>query len=305
MLQIKLARRVLVAYDVAASAEEAVSYLGAMQGEARVVAGGTDLMPQIQRGELRANHLVDVSQIPALRRLSVSPDEVLIGGATPLSRLASHDKLAARCWLLPEAARAIGTPMVQRLATVGGNVACGWGNSEVALCLLALDAEAEINGYMGPQWVSVHSLYKGGGISRIDATREVLTAVRFRPLDQGQGSALARLAVSPRPERAALVGAVIVAFQAGTAQDEWPFVDWATVALGVERSMPHRYVEIEAALADAPLPVARGVLADGIRDALLELDAEHPARQRLDEAVDMMTDCWDRACHRARGTASH
>lgn len=303
MLQIKLARRVLVDYDVAASVEEAVSYLGALQGEARVVAGGTDLMPQIQRGELRASHLVDVGQIAALRRLSVSPDEVVLGGAVPLARVASHDKLAARCWLLPEAARAIGTPMVQRIATIGGNVACGWGNSEVALCLLALDAEAEINGYMGPQWVPVRSLYAGGGLSRIDATREVLSAVRFRPLGQGQGSALARLAVSPLPQRAALVGAVIVALKADGAS-EWPSVDWAAVALGVERSTPHRHADIEAALTGAPLQVARGMLCDGVRDALLELDAEHPALQRTDEVLAMLSECWDAACRRARGSAN-
>jgi len=250
---------------------------------------------------LQANHLVDVSQIAALRKLSVSPDEVLLGGAVSLARVASHDKLSAHCWLLPEAACAIGTPMVQRLATVGGNVACGWGNSEVALCLLALDAEAEINGYMGPQWVPVRSLYAGDGASRIDATREVLSAVRFRPLDQGQGSALARLAAPSIAHRAALVGAVIVALESDGERAEWPFVDWAAVALGVERSTPHRYAEIESVLAGAPLPVAKGLLADGVRDALLELDAEHPARQRMDEALAMMAECWDRACRRARG----
>jgi len=301
VLQLKLARRVIESYVVAASVEEAVSHLSALQGEARVLAGGTDLMPQVQRGELRASHLVDVSQIAALRKLTVAADEIHIGAAVSLARLASHDKLMSLCWLLPEAARAIGTRQVKRLATVGGNVACGWGNSEVALSLLALDAEAEVNGYMGPQWVPVRSLYAGGGLSRLDATHEVLSAVRFRPLDQGQGSALSRLNTTDGPQRAALVGVVIVALDASDAQAEWPLVDWAVVALGVEKSAPRRYVELEGALSGAPLPIATGLLADGVRDAVIELDSEHPARQRLDEAVATMSAGWERACQRARG----
>ena len=85
MLQIKLSPRVLFDYYAASSVEEAVSYLGAHQGEARVVSGGTELLPQVQRGELAAGHLVDVSQIAALRRVAVGADQVVIGGAAPLS----------------------------------------------------------------------------------------------------------------------------------------------------------------------------------------------------------------------------
>jgi len=209
-----------------------------------------------------------------------------------------------RCWLLPDAARAIGTPMLQRLATVGGNVACGWGNSEVALALLALDAEAEITGYIGPQWVPLHALYMGGGLSRIDATREVLTAVRFRPLEQWQGSALTRLAIGAAPGRAALVGAIIAALQAPPSGDAWPLVQWAVVALGTARDAPRRYPTIEEALVGAPWPIARGLLSDGVRDILLDLAADHPARQRLDEAVALMGACWECACQRAAATGS-
>lgn len=301
MLQIKLSPRVLFDYYAASSVEEAVSYLGAHQGEARVVSGGTELLPQVQRGELAAGHLVDVSQIAALRRVAVGADQVVIGGAAPLSRLAAHEKLNARCRLLPVAARSIGTPALQRLATAGGNVACGWGNSDVALALLALDAEAEISGYMGAQWVPIRSLYVGGGHSRVDATREVLSALRFRPLDRGQGSALVRLEASAGPGRADLVGVTIVELAPDASATAWPVVSWAAVALGVAREPPQRYPEIEQALLGAPWPVARGLLSDGVRDVLASLDVEHPANRRLDEAVALLATCWERACQRARG----
>ena len=304
MLQLKLAPRVLFDYYVASSAEETVSYLSAHQGEARVVAGGTQLLPQIQQGELTAGYLVDVAQIAALRKLSMAPEGLVIGSAISLSRLVTHEKLASRCPLLPEAARSIGTPALQRLATVGGNVASGWGNSDVALALLALDAEAEITDYMGSQWVPIRSLYVGGGHSRVDATREVLSAVRFRPLARGQGSAIVRLEPAGRHGRADLVGVTIVELTPGPNGTAWPEVSWAAVALGLASEPPQRHGDIEQALLGAPWPVARGLLSDGVRDVLAAVDASHPANQRLDEAVVLLAACWERACQRASAAMS-
>jgi len=299
VLQIKLPARVLEDYFVASSVAEAVSYLDAQQGEGRVVAGGTELMPALQRGELRAHHLVDISQIASLRKVFVSAEEIVLGGAVPLSRVVNHGELAARCALLSEAAGAIGTPRLRRVATVGGNLASGQGNSDVALALLTLDAEVEVAGYIGAQWLPVRALAMGGGQSRLDATREVLTAVRFRPLGEGQGAAIVRLEADDAPARAPLVGVALVSLQPPTDGTEWPVVQWASLGLGLAQSGPQRLSTLEEALVGAPWPAARGVLADGIRDVLLALAVEHPAHQRLDEAVTLLAACWDIACQRA------
>ena len=299
MLRIKLASRVLTDYYFASSTAEAVSYLGASEGLARTVAGGTELMLQIQRGELQAPHLVDISQVAALRKIAITPSEVLLGSVVTLSRPLSHEKLHEVCPLLGEAARCIGTPMLRRLATVGGNVASGWANSEVALALLALEAEAELTGYTGAQWVPMRSLYVPTGSSRIDATHELLTALRFRVSDQQQGCALGRLAVQGRPVRSPLVGVTIVSLWPPAGGSEWPTVQRAVLALGAERIPPRRYALVEDALVGTPWPMARALLADGVRDAILEIDPMHPAHQRLDEAVSMMSECFERACLRA------
>jgi len=145
------------------SVEEALAALAAGNGQARVIAGGTDLVLQVQRGERRASLLVDVSRIEALRGIREADGFIFIGAA------------------------------IRNVATLGGNVVNAQPAADAALALLVLDAEAEIVSTTGARWIPVADLYKTAGVSAVDSTCELVRAFRFRMPAEQTGSAYRRL----------------------------------------------------------------------------------------------------------------
>lgn len=96
--------------------------LGHGQG-CRYIAGGTDLVPNMRRGLLPAQRLVDVSELPELRRVAALEDGSLgIGAATTLAELAAHPLVASHVPALAAAARAVAGPQHRIAATLGGNL---------------------------------------------------------------------------------------------------------------------------------------------------------------------------------------
>lgn len=172
-------------YFFASSVEEAIGFLTSHRGEARLIAGGTVLMPYVQRGECMASRLVDVSGVGALRVLEESRGGIHIGSAITLARIAESELLANRLPLLAAAARQMCTPRLRRLATLGGNLTTAVGSFGGALSLVTLGAEAEIRNFTGAQWLPVESLYERSGLSRVDSTSEIVTALRV-PVSDGR-----------------------------------------------------------------------------------------------------------------------
>ena len=69
-------------YVEANSIEDAVALLAAQPGDARLVAGGTDLLSEMKEGVVRPRRLVSLGAIPGLRGISQAPDGLSIGAMT-------------------------------------------------------------------------------------------------------------------------------------------------------------------------------------------------------------------------------
>jgi len=101
---------------------EAVRLLGEHRGRAKVLAGGTDLLAGIEQGIYRPDRVVDVSEIPELRRAEVVADEIVLGAGVPLADLEGLEPLRWEFPALLECVRQIATPQIRNMATVGGNL---------------------------------------------------------------------------------------------------------------------------------------------------------------------------------------
>ncbi len=105
-----------------AGAAEAIALL-ATHPAARVVAGGTDLLPNLRRGLEKPAMLVDVSRLPGFSAVEVQNDGFLrIGAGVTLAALARDPTIAARLPALAQAALAVAGPGHRSAATVGGNL---------------------------------------------------------------------------------------------------------------------------------------------------------------------------------------
>jgi len=89
---------------------------------ARVLAGGTDLLPAMKMGLLPAPALVSLRRLPQLRGVVERDGGLSIGAATPLLDLRGDPRIAARYPALAAAAATVATRTIQGMATLGGNV---------------------------------------------------------------------------------------------------------------------------------------------------------------------------------------
>ena len=138
-------------YILAATVDEAVRALAEAGGKANPVAGGTDLLLELQQGRHSPVHtLVDVSTIPDLQRLEVRGGQLFVGAGVPVARIVEHPLMRLHAPAVVEACGLIGGPQVRNTATLGGNVAHALPAADGMIALAAMDAVAEVadaNGY--------------------------------------------------------------------------------------------------------------------------------------------------------------
>jgi carbon-monoxide dehydrogenase medium subunit len=232
-------------YTCPTTLDEALLTLKQWQGKARVIAGGTDLVLQLQRGEREAACLVDVSRIAGMRTISEADGFVVLGAAVTHAEVTSSPLIAARAPLLALAASEVGSPEIRNAATVGGNVVNAQPAADTALALLALDADAEIVGRSGGRWLPLLELYQGAGVSRVDSTVELVRAFRFPAPRAGTGSTYRRLGKCKSIALPVLCAATVVRVADGV-------VDSVAVALGPVSPLPLRAHRAEAYLEGRP-----------------------------------------------------
>ena len=283
-------------YYVAATSEEALSFLSAHHGHAQVVAGGTLLMPQMQRHESYASKLVDVSRVGSMRTIVEQNGHLIMGGAVTFGAMLGNALIREKQPLLYEAAQLVGTPKVRHLGTIGGNVASATGSAEGLLALVALGAEAEIDNLTGEQWLPVERLCVRCGVSRLDSMSEILTRLRFPSLQAQQGAAMAHINGQPINERAPLALALLV-----TLEPDLAVVNDCRVALGTSQGIPQRVQTVESELIGQTIADARLLFH---QFATAWLDENQPDVATKGTVTALLTQSFDHAVEIARRPAS-
>jgi len=225
---------------------DALAALQSHNGDARVVAGGTDLVLELGREERQAACLVDISHIEDLRHIVADGDGfIYVGAAVTYNDILESHLITESAPLLAAAARECGSPEIRNIATIVGNVVSAQPAGDAALALAALSAEAEITDQNGARWVAIEALYEGVGRSKVDSASEIVTRVRFRRRGPGEGQAYERLSQRKALVLPMLNCAVTVRLRGGDCEACRIFV--APVA-----PVPFRSSEAEQALTGRP-----------------------------------------------------
>ena len=110
-------------YEAPESLDAAVSLLAGAQGQARILAGGTDLLVQMRAGLIEPELVVDIKKIPEMREITAENGGFRIGAAVTGAELGEHAEARARLWPgVVEAVELIGSTQIQGRATIGGNL---------------------------------------------------------------------------------------------------------------------------------------------------------------------------------------
>jgi 4-hydroxybenzoyl-CoA reductase subunit beta len=114
--------------------DEALSLL-AKHNNARIVAGGTDLIPSMRQKLFEPQHVMDIRNIAELKGIRQQGSGVEIGALTSLTTIEHSDLLRRRYPVLTEAAATVASPLLRNMGTIGGNICldtrCLWYNQSL------------------------------------------------------------------------------------------------------------------------------------------------------------------------------
>jgi len=244
MLHPHARRRAIGRYFVASSVDEGVAYLMAHHGSSLVVGGGSLVLPRLQRDRSPNLCLVDVSRVASMRRIELDGDRLIVGGAMTFARLLAKDVIAEMAPLVSQAAEQMSSLGIQQVATLAGNLVSAEGHAQGSVALMALDADAEITNSTGPQWLPIKGLFVRSGVSRVDATSEIVTALGIPVRVPGQGMAMASLAPLQGGTRSPLVCAVNL-----HVREPGESIAWASFVIGSVTQPPMALSDVAEALA--------------------------------------------------------
>ena len=168
-------------YDIeelyeAESPAHAVELLGKYP-QAKIIAGGSDVLIEIRDGKLAGCTLVSIQKIDELRGVSLDANgAVRIGSLTSFSHVAADPLVQEFIPVLGEAVSTIGGPQLRNIGTIGGNVCNGVTSADSASTLLAFDAVMEYLGPNGTRLVPIGEHYISAGKTAL-GSNEILQAV--------------------------------------------------------------------------------------------------------------------------------
>jgi CO/xanthine dehydrogenase FAD-binding subunit len=172
-----------VSVTIATSLEDACAALTAEPGSL-VLAGGTDLMVEVNRGSRRIGNVVALNRIPELAGWHLIGDELRLGAGVTFAEICDPE-IAALVPALAQAARTVGSPQIRNAATIGGNIATASPAGDSIPVLAALDAVLELRSAEASREVPVTEFITG-----VKATclmpGELIEAVRVPVLDGPQ-----------------------------------------------------------------------------------------------------------------------
>jgi carbon-monoxide dehydrogenase medium subunit len=163
---------------------EAVEILARLDGEARVIAGGTALVPTMRLGLVTPDRLVSLHRIAGLSAVRVDKGMLEIGAMTTLSALVRHAIVREGWPLLAHAASRVATPPIRSSATLGGNLCYAEAASDPAPALLCLEAQVRVADSVGERVVPIGEFFTGFYETAV-AAGEILTAIRVPPMPEG------------------------------------------------------------------------------------------------------------------------
>ena len=245
-------------YEAPESLEGAVALLAGARGEARVLAGGTDLLVQMRADIVDPELIVDIKRIPETRTIAEERGGWRIGAAVTGAELKEHGRLKQAWPGVVEAANLIGSTQVQGRATLGGNLCNGSPAADSVPALIAAGAVATLAGPHGRRDLPVEDVMLGP-----------------RKLALTKGEIVVSFLLPPRAPRA---GDAYLRFIPRTE------MDIAVVGAGVNLSLDAGGV-ITAARVSLGAVAPRVLLVAEAARAIIGSRLDRPAQERLEAAA--------------------
>ncbi len=238
------------AYYTATSIEEAVRLLADYGDKARIVAGGTDLLIEIEHQTRAPAALIDITRIGGLDELRLRDDGLIhLGPMVTHAQAAASPLLQEHALPLAQACWWVGAPALRNRGTIAGNLVTASPANDTITALRALDAHITLRSIHGERHIPIAEFYTGvrRTVMRAD---EMLVDISFKPLHEPYAGVYLKLGLRR-------VLAIAVTNVALVLKNEKGKVTEARIALGSVAPTIIRAAAAEAALIGHPLDAAR------------------------------------------------
>lgn len=235
-------------YIIPKSADSALGALLSANGNGCIIAGGTDVMIEIEEGKRSPKKLIDIMNIAELKTIAINANTLVIGASVTLTEIVQSDLVKKYFPSLAKACSSIGSLQIQNTATLVGNVVTGQPAADGAMALAVLNPTFTVINKTGKRYIKISEMYSGFGKSIIDNSREIVTEVSIPLPKTGETAAFYRLVMRENLSLPMLNAAAMVKVE----NDK--FV-WARITMGPVGVGPVRAVEAENWLVDKEVTI--------------------------------------------------
>ena len=234
-------------YINATTIDEVLQALSERGESARIVAGATDLILEIERGVRKGIHtLIDVTRIPNLDHITIDEDNIIhLGPMVTHNHCVESRLIRARAYPLARAAWEVGAPQIRNRGTIAGNLITASPANDTITPLIALDASVTLQSIRGTRTVALKDFYKGVR-KTVMQPDEMLVDISFPAMATTARGTFIKLALRRAQAISIIDVAVILDTEAGSIKS-------AAIALGAVAPTIIRAPEAERYLIGKPL----------------------------------------------------
>ena len=246
--------------------EEALKILKEEGVNACIVAGSTNVLPDIKVKKLSPKILVDITDIEELRGVDKKKDKICIGPLTIIAELINSEFILKEGKILIQAAQEFADPLVRNNATIAGNLVTASPAADMAVPLLTLEALIKIESVKDKREVKLKDFFLGPGKTVLQDD-EMIVGIEFEQSDINKNGYFIKLG-----QRKAMAIAI------------------ASLALNLE-VIQNKIIQIRIAMGSvAPMPIRLIVVEEFLKDKEINNKLVEEAMDRVREEVEPISD---------------
>lgn len=217
-------------YHSPASLAEACRMLHSLGSKAKVLAGGTDLLPDLKQGLLRTGHLISLDKLQEYKKIEHKNVGLLAGALVTSNMLAGSHPVKKFFSGLSDAAASMAGTQIRNLGTIGGNICSAVPSADIPPALLTMEAELILTSHDSERRLPIKDFFLGPRKTAL-CQGEILTGIFIPALPQGTGTAYEKFQVRDASALAVVGAAARLTVEGGK-------IKKALVAIGAAAPVP-------------------------------------------------------------------